>query len=207
MTAGTYRIVNISNDKIYFGSAVNLHSRKLRHFRELRNGNHSNPHLQRAYDKYGKKSFEFEVLKTLSKDQLVMEEQKLLDEHSASSKCYNICSIVRSPFVRGRPKTEEHKKKLSAATKAYFATHPEAREKIRQLRLGKPLSEETKRNLRRSKKRGSEHHNAILTENDVRAIRNDYIPYKYGFGSLAKRHKVDRKTIVRIIQRKTWTHI
>lgn len=60
--SGIYKITNISNEKIYIGSAKNLKNRWSRHKNELRNNNHSNQYLQNSWNKYGEQSFEFTML-------------------------------------------------------------------------------------------------------------------------------------------------
>lgn len=50
---GIYKIVCLKNNKSYIGSFSNLRVRKNAHFRLLRNGEHYNSHIQRAFDKYG----------------------------------------------------------------------------------------------------------------------------------------------------------
>lgn len=58
-------------------------------------------------------------------------------------------------------------------------------------------------------KRGEENFFAKLTENDVRYIRNNYIPRDKEFGccALAKKFGVSHPTISDIINRKDWKHI
>ena len=57
-----YRIHNIIDNKDYVGLTNNPKRRKNRHFNDLANKNHDNPHLQRAYDKYGQEAFVYEIL-------------------------------------------------------------------------------------------------------------------------------------------------
>lgn len=59
---GIYTITNLVNNKIYVGYAVNLITRENTHFTTLRLGYHDNSHLQRAYIKYGKENFKFELI-------------------------------------------------------------------------------------------------------------------------------------------------
>lgn len=42
MKSGIYQIINLSNGKTYIGSAVDLSKRKIQHFFDLKNNNHSN---------------------------------------------------------------------------------------------------------------------------------------------------------------------
>ena len=59
-----YLIRNKINGKFYLGSTKNLHKRKLKHFRDLKNQNHHSIYLQRSYDKYGIENFEFIIIET-----------------------------------------------------------------------------------------------------------------------------------------------
>lgn len=204
--SGTYKIINKTNGKAYYGSSTNLIRRKIRHFKDLENNCHTNQYLQNAYNKDGKDSFCFEILKLTSKENLMNEEQQLLTNYYGCD-CYNICPTAGSPFKKGRRKTDVHKKKLSASVKKYFESHPSARTYRRSLRLGTRMTPEQRKKLSDGHKRGSFHHNARLTEKLVLEIRSKYIPWQYSFNDLAKEYRVDKKTIIRIIHKKTWTHI
>ena len=61
IVAGVYRI--IINNKSYIGSSINVYRRWEQHKRTLKNGNHDNSNLQKAYNKYNK--VEFELLEEL----------------------------------------------------------------------------------------------------------------------------------------------
>jgi group I intron endonuclease len=61
MNTGIYQILNKVNGKSYVGSAVNIKKRWAVHRHTLRN-NKNSPHLQKAWNKYGEESFEFNVL-------------------------------------------------------------------------------------------------------------------------------------------------
>ena len=63
LSIGVYKITNLVNGKVYIGSSVNIKSRKWKHFYSLSHNKHQNQHLQRAYNKYGKENFSFEILK------------------------------------------------------------------------------------------------------------------------------------------------
>lgn len=62
MDSGIYTITNKANGKIYVGYSISMSRRMYQHKRSLRVREHSNPHLQSAYDCYGEDCFEFEVL-------------------------------------------------------------------------------------------------------------------------------------------------
>ena len=73
--AGVYRIVNTTNGRCYFGSAVNFHRRAITHVHALRNGNSHSKKLQAAWNKYGESSFKFEVVLVCARRDAVMYEQ------------------------------------------------------------------------------------------------------------------------------------
>lgn len=60
--SGIYKIKNKVNDKIYIGQSVNIYKRWCDHRYYLNSNSHQNIHLQRAWNKYGKDSFEFSVI-------------------------------------------------------------------------------------------------------------------------------------------------
>jgi group I intron endonuclease len=125
MTSGIYSITNTVNGKKYYGSSVNVWGRKRQHWSDLQNGRHKNPHLQSAWNKYGKVSFAFAVVEELPSEKLVDAEQRYLDGNEGG---YNIGTFADAP-ARGRKKSPETIAKMSAA------------------RRGRPLSEAHKKAL------------------------------------------------------------
>lgn len=80
MKSGIYKIVNIKNNKIYIGSSKNIENRWKEHTTSLRRNKHINCILQRAWNKYGEDSFEFQTLENCSQEQLFEREQYYIDE-------------------------------------------------------------------------------------------------------------------------------
>jgi group I intron endonuclease len=76
---GIYRIINKKNGKCYYGSSKNIEKRWKRHKTGLKHKNHHNLKLQRAWDKYGEDSFDFEVVEECELNNLLACEQKYLD--------------------------------------------------------------------------------------------------------------------------------
>lgn len=54
---------------------------------------------------------------------------------------------------------------------------------------------------------GEQHGLSKLTEQQVKEIRQKYIPHKYTMNKLATEYNVSKNNISRIIYRKTWTHL
>ena len=76
-----------------------MHDRCEHHRSSLRRGNHPNPHLQAAWDKYGEKNFEFIALETVNRSELLDAEQKWLNNTQAYSRGigFNIFDTAGSP--------------------------------------------------------------------------------------------------------------
>lgn len=205
MSSGIYIIQNKVNGNIYIGSTSNFSKRKNRHFRYLRTGKHENKHLQHAFNKYGENAFDFIIIKRTK--ELLQEEQKLLNEHFGKPTCYNICGTAGSPSVKGRVKTDEWKARIAQSVQKFYDNNPTHKQRLAELRLGTTIPQEVRQKMKESKKRGSDHHNSKLNDQIVREIKQKYKPREYGYAMLAKEYGVDKKTIIRIIQNKTWTHI
>ena len=56
MNGYIYEIRNIQNNKVYIGQTWVPKNRQKRHFSDLRCGRHDNPHLQKAFIKYGEEN-------------------------------------------------------------------------------------------------------------------------------------------------------
>lgn len=98
-----YRIINKTNNKVYIGSTIDAERRKIEHFSQLENNKHINPHLQNAYNKYGKESFLFDIIEHgLDDGELLIREQHYIDLFNASNNNfgYNISSYANQPDTR-----------------------------------------------------------------------------------------------------------
>lgn len=88
--SGIYQIRNIINNKFYIGSTKNILRRKYEHIYDLRTMNHHNVRLQRAFNKYGKENFIFEIIEFIEdKDELLKVEQYWIDKFFGQSYFYN----------------------------------------------------------------------------------------------------------------------
>ena len=128
--SGIYQIRNIVNGKIYVGQTTDLATRRYGHFRLLEENQSHNPHLQNAYNKYGKDSFVFEVLIFCDVDMLDRFEQETCNRLHPE---YNIRKEVTSN--RGHKVSEETKRKISAKHKG-IPKSDEVKEKISRTLMG-----------------------------------------------------------------------
>lgn len=117
---GIYQICNKFNDQRYIGQSVSIADRWVRHCYHLNKGVHRNLHLQRAWDKYGKDQFVFEILKECDPESLdVIEEQYA---NLFQSKLYNMIDDFTSrmgdknPFF-GRKHSDNTKVQMSLVKK------------------------------------------------------------------------------------------
>lgn len=89
-----YMILNKINEDFYVGSSLNFNQRQIQH-RWLLNSNRSTCSiLQRAWNKYGKDSFEFKVIEEVDDDNILLRrEQYYIDKLEPK---YNILKIAGS---------------------------------------------------------------------------------------------------------------
>lgn len=112
---GIYCIRNLKNGKRYIGQSRNISIRFSQHFSDLRCQRHGNEVLQRAWNKYGEKSFIGEILQECEDDELDLLEVKFIAEFS-SDRHSNGYNIERGGH-RIKPMAESTKIKLSASLK------------------------------------------------------------------------------------------
>ena len=114
--SGIYKITCSANGKVYVGSAVNLAKRRREHFSALRSNRHHNIHLQRAFDKYKEESFEFVVLLECDRENLLLEEERQIEEHDSFTNGFNLVPTPTQGNL-GMKHTEESKRKMSISRK------------------------------------------------------------------------------------------
>lgn len=91
---GIYCIENILNGKKYIGQSVDIKQRFANHKSKLKNNNHRNQHLQRAWNLYNENSFEFYVIEECKKEQLNEREIHWINYYKSlkNEELYNIAS-------------------------------------------------------------------------------------------------------------------
>lgn len=98
MTTGIYKITNITNNKVYIGSSINISSREYKHFWMLDRGTHDNPHLQNSFNKYGPNNFNFEILELCDESSLIEKENHYISSHRSNifEFGYNLATVNES---------------------------------------------------------------------------------------------------------------
>ncbi len=159
--SGVYRIRNVINNECYFGSATDIHVRWKKHLTLLKNKTHHSIRLQRAWDKYGRENFKFEIV--LLCDVASYRRRKKAEEPFLAKGEYNICKFVdRLPEMKGEkhwsfglPRPEDTRKKISENAKERFKNkenHPmynkthtvASKKKMSDAAKGRVFSEELK---------------------------------------------------------------
>lgn len=109
INSGIYKIVNKINGKYYVGSSKFFENRWKKHRKMLRRNVHENPHLQSAWNKYGKDVFEFMKIEFVKVEVLLEIEQKYLDiANTEQDKCYNMNFVASlPPSWKGRKRSPE----------------------------------------------------------------------------------------------------
>lgn len=159
---GIYKIWNRISRKYYVGSSSNVEKRWREHRGALRKGKHLNNYLQNAWNKHGKKAFEFKFVEEVGNEQnLHSVEQEYLDAGFELGLLYNIARLAAGGSVAGWRHTEEALAKMSNANSGknnpmygktgedspnYGRKNPEHSRRM----LGKRHTEEAKQNMRAS---------------------------------------------------------
>lgn len=150
--SGIYQIRNIVNGKIYIGCSTHIQSRWNNHRSRLRKGSHRNLHLQGAWQGYGERSFEFQILELVESEKLVEREQYWFD----TTNCFDPAfGYNQNPFAgttkggKHRPASEERKRKIGDANRGRKHSEEQTRRhsEIMRGRKKPPRTEDHRRNL------------------------------------------------------------
>jgi len=148
MKVGIYAITNTIDGKKYVGKSINLEKRKKNHFWMLESDKHVNKHLQRAFTKYGKNCFAFEIIELCDKNELDIREIYYIKELNAMSNGYNktaggegalgrTCTLDMKMKISksnsGKKATDEVKEKMSKASKLVWKENPNLQKCLKNL--------------------------------------------------------------------------
>lgn len=117
MKSGIYTITNKINNKIYLGFSSFMERRNYKHFYHLKKGNHDNDKLQKAFNKYGKENFIFEILEECEVEHMCSLEHywcNILNVHN-DNYGYNI--LPTNPYSICKYHSQETKDKISNSKK------------------------------------------------------------------------------------------
>ena len=117
---GVYKIVNTVTQQCYVGQSVRMQKRIKEHFRLLRWGKHSNPHLQKAYNKYGPEAFvgSIEVVCSSPEEMDALENAFIQGEAAFDQPVvYNIADWAKAP-MRGNSHSEAVREKIRLGRRA-----------------------------------------------------------------------------------------
>ena len=136
-TCGIYVISRVGTNECYVGQTVDADKRWRDHRRLLENGEHSSNWMQHVFNKFGVSVFHFEIVEILidptDKVSMIKAEQDWMD---GLRPCYNSAPAAGSNF--GFRHSEATKALLSAIRTKEAKDHPEVRERLRAMRIGRP---------------------------------------------------------------------
>ena len=95
--SGIYGIYCLSNDKMYVGSAMNIHTRYIKHKYYLKTKKHHSLKLQRAYDKYGIENFKMIVLENCDDVNLLDKEFEWITKLNSYHNGFNCTDVCKKP--------------------------------------------------------------------------------------------------------------
>ena len=97
---GVYKITNMANGKFYIGSSNNIKNRWYQHENSLDAGIHGNPHLQNAWNKYGRHNFKFEIIEECAPELQFEREQFYLNTlNPFGDNGYNIVRQISKEYM------------------------------------------------------------------------------------------------------------
>jgi group I intron endonuclease len=113
MKSGIYCIKCLLNNKIYVGSAINIAYRFTRHKNDLNKQKHHSIHLQRAWNLYGRKYFEFKILEFCLPNFLEKKEKEWIKFFKSDVRKFGFNILINGNSRLGLKHTLKTKKKIS----------------------------------------------------------------------------------------------
>ena len=148
--SGIYKITCLINHKIYIGSSFNIKARIKKHFKQLQENKHINPHLQSSFNLYKKENFKWEIVELCSVDELIEREQFWMDLTNCYDRNIGFNNCIKSDRPLGYKHTEENKKIMSILKKGK-KLKPEHILKIKKSNTGKKRTKDQKEKMSKIK--------------------------------------------------------
>lgn len=115
--SGIYRIKNIITEDFYIGSSKNIYKRWIQHKTQLKHNKHHSIILQRAWNKYGEKNFNLDILEECDPIFLLIKEQEYLNDHPI----YNIGKVANGgDNLTNNPNRNEIINRIKTTLKNYY---------------------------------------------------------------------------------------
>lgn len=130
---GIYKITNKLNGKCYIGQSNDIHRRWKQ---ELAPNAKLNPHLARAFEKYGIDNFEFEIIEECKREDLNEREQFYIEIYNSINPALGYNKTLGGDGNLGR----------------HFVMSEEQKEKIRQANTGRKYTDDKLINVREANK-------------------------------------------------------
>lgn len=171
-----YTITNLINGKVYIGKTNNFRKRKNSHLCLLNRGVHYNTYLQRSWDKYGSDNVKFDIIDAdaTSYEDLSEREQYYIKLSRSWDQDFGYNMTLGgegslftkqrrdalSQRMKGVPKSEEQKKKMSIASKGKSKDriYTDEQRKVISENLRKQVQSEETKKKRALKQTGSGNH-------------------------------------------------
>lgn len=134
---GIYQIKNLINDKIYIGSSKQGFAKRFsEHLYDLKNNDHHSQHLQKAYNKYGKENFIFEIIEVCNIEIVVEREQYWIDLTKCYKRNHGYNILQKAYSSEGYKHSEESLKKIGEQSKKRGA-HPNSVNAMKKANTGR----------------------------------------------------------------------
>lgn len=151
METGIYKIINLVNNKVYIGSAVDINERFGEHKNMLIKNKHHSIKLQRSFNKHGIHNFKFEIIEKCEpiKKTMFEQEQHYIDLYDSYNNGYNCTKKAGSSL--GIKLSEETRIKISNSHLGQKCSD-ETKNKISKRHKGRKFSKEHKLKISKANK-------------------------------------------------------
>lgn len=190
-TWGIYKIENLMNHKIYYGSSTNLKKRLREHKCELRKNKHINKHLQSAWNLYGEDYFTFDIVEEFNEGEinnieLRDKETFYIQEYKTYIDSFGYNNIPGGIGTLNLPCSDEKRRKISESNKGKKTWNKNT-----------PMSEEQKEIL--AKVNAEKYGNKI----DIYNQDNQFVETLNSVRETNRKYKCGRNTITNSCKGKT----